>query len=102
MPGHLMRAACACGFERELGPGASVVSGLYVIAYSADQRDLVTIELKEAKKKNLTVIEDPKLKEEAEAENKIASLWANGPWGPYHCPSCGHANLQLWHVGFWD
>ena len=73
------------------------------LAYSADGRDLVTIENEDAKKKSLTVIEDPRLKEIAEADEKGSlGIRAGGPWGPYPCPSCEQPNLQLWHSGFWD
>ena len=43
MPGHILRAECRCGFERELAPGFSTVSFVgYKVAYNADGSDLLT------------------------------------------------------------
>jgi hypothetical protein len=93
---------CGCGFERKLTPGASV-EHLYVIAYSADRDDLITVTNDDAKRRSLTVIEDPRRKEISEAEAKgSVYIPAAGPWGPYSCPSCGQLSLQLWHGGWWD
>jgi hypothetical protein len=47
MPGHLLNAICACGFERRLFPGSGLVGDRLVgrtIAYSADESDLLTEE----------------------------------------------------------
>ena len=102
VPGHILIAQCECGFERELWPGATFET-LRVIAYTADGRDLITIESEEAKRRFLTVIENPRLKEIMEAEEKGQfGIPARGPWGPYGCPSCGQQSLQLEHRGNWD
>jgi hypothetical protein len=93
MPGPILLAKCACGFERDLSPGTQLRSpnDLRVIAYTADERDLVTVDNEEAQKLHLTVIEDPYIKAET-----------GEPWGPYRCPGCGQRSLQLCHTGFWD
>jgi hypothetical protein len=100
MPGHLIDAFCDCGFECELSPG-STIEQLYEIAYTADGRDLITIESEKAKNESLTVIEDPRLEEEW-----LDGTWrgppSNGPWGPYRCPSCGQQILRMEFRGYWD
>jgi hypothetical protein len=92
VPGHILVARCDCGFERELSPGATIEQ-VQVIAYTADGRDLITIESEQAKNESLTVIEDPCLKEESPSF---------GPWGPYRCPSCGQQTLRMEFSGNWD
>jgi hypothetical protein len=91
VPGHILVTQCDCGFECGLSPGATVEQ-LYVIAYTADGRDLITIESEQAKNESLTVIDDPCLKEAGR----------DGPWGPYRCPSCGQQTLRMEFSGFWD
>ena len=97
MPGHILSAKCPCGFEREVAPGATV-NALRVIAYTADGRDLVTIESEKAKTAGLTVIEDPWLK--AQETSLYVSL--DSSWGPYRCPQCAKDSLQLCPKGLWD
>lgn len=99
MPGHLLHAKCNCGFERELQPGASITT-LYVIAYTADTRDLVTIDCREAESNALTVIEDPLLKEKEKDAYFISRF--DSSWGPYRCPACEESSLQIWQSRFWD
>jgi len=99
MPGHILHAKCTCGFERELWPGASITE-LYVIAYSTDARDLMTIESQKAKADHLMVIEDPWLKAQRIDPYAIPSF--DSAWGPYRCPSCAKDSLQLWPSGNWD
>jgi hypothetical protein len=94
MPGFTLIAKCGCGFERVLSPGASFDHG-YVIAYTANGRDLETVESEKAKRESLTVIEDPCL----EAEERT---FGAGPYGPYQCPSCGKHSLEMQQIGFWD
>ena len=92
VPGHILVARCDCGFERELAPGATEVRS-QVIAYTADGRDLITIECEQANNEALTVIENPRLEEESPSF---------GPWGPYRCPSCGQQSLRMEFGGWWD
>jgi hypothetical protein len=99
MPGHILCAKCACGFERELSPGASTAE-LYVIAYTADADDLVTIESRKAAMSNLAVIEDPWLKMQESDPFAIPSF--DSSWGPYQCPGCSKESLHLWPRGHWD
>jgi hypothetical protein len=100
MPGNILVARCECGFERKLWPGATI-EHLRVIAYSADGRDLVTVERQEAEKQSLAVIEDPRLEEEWLGETwRGPPSW--GPWGPYRCPSCGQQSLHITFGGQWD
>jgi len=87
-----MLAKCACGFERELAPGATI-NTLRVMAYSADGRDLVTIESGEAESAGLRLLEDPWVKGD--------DLIRRGS-GPYRCPRCEAVSLQLEPIGFWD
>jgi hypothetical protein len=89
-------AKCDCGFDRELSPGATL-SEYYVIAYTAEASDLITIEYREAERANLTVIEDPYLK-----EDPLSSLGFDSLWGPYRCPGCKKLSLQLSLRGYWD
>ena len=59
MPGNILTARCDCGgFQREPWPGATVTH-LKVIAYSADGRDLITVESEQAKLEGLRVIKTP-------------------------------------------
>lgn len=95
MPGHILTARCACGFDCMLYPGATMTE-LHVVAYSADGCDLITIDSKEAKQRSLQVLEDPSL--DPEGETGIGA----GPWGPYRCPACGQNKLQMGQCGFWD
>src|SRR5262249_4339822 len=97
MPGHILHAECACGFWRELTPGSSI-SNLYVIAYTADGEDLVTIESGEAERATLTALEDPWLK--AQNDDPLSPSF-EASWGPYRCPRCGRERLQLSPWGFW-
>jgi hypothetical protein len=99
MPGHILQAKCACGFERELQPGASITA-LYVIAYTADGHDIVTIDSREAERNVLTVIDDPWLN--AQEKDQFTSPRFNSSWGPYRCPACEGSSLQIWPRGFWD
>ncbi|SRR6266700_400968 len=100
VPGNILIAQCDCGFERELSPGATV-EVLQVIAYTADGRDLITIESEQAKREALTVIKDPRLEEEWLGETWLGPP-SYGPWGPYRCPSCGQLRLRLRFGGWWD
>jgi len=99
MPGHIFQAKCACGFQRRLSPGASI-DHLHVMAYTADGRDLITIESEQAESQSLVTVKDPYL--EAERNRPWLENPSYGPWGPYRCSSCGQQSLQLWHIGFWD
>ena len=99
MPGHILNAKCACGFDRELHPGASVTD-LYVIAYTADARDLVTIAKREAESADLNLIDDPWLKEKERNPYFIPDF--KSAWGPNRCPECKKSSLQIWPRGSWD
>src|SRR4029077_16529256 len=99
MPGHILTAKCACGFEQGVSPGATLsepgVIQSHVIAYAANGRGLVTIESDDAARANLTVIKDPAL----------AAEWfdaRNASWGPYRCPKCVNESMRLWFGGNWD
>ncbi len=102
MPGHILDAKCACGFERKLRPGVSTVQDFqgYVMAYSANGRDLLTVKTQNAESESLVTVKDPYL--EAELNRPWLENPSHGPWGPYRCPSCGKQSLQLWHTGYWD
>jgi hypothetical protein len=92
MPGHILLGRCVCGFERKLWPGATAEHSR-VIAYTADGRDLITIESEQATNQSLAVIKDPRFEDE----------WPSyGPWGPYRCPSCVRRALRMEFSGFWD
>jgi hypothetical protein len=99
MPGHILHAKCACGFERELSPGASR-TGLYVIAYTADADDLVTIDSRETESNSLTVIEDPLLEEQKRDRFFIPNCKSS--WGPHYCPACKKSSLRIWPRESWD
>ena len=95
----------------------------YVMAYTADGCDLITITCLEAEKAGLKIIRDPWLDAQTRAEKaalkiirdpwlKAQALAGKIPmpclslsgqnWGPYHCPSCGNHRLQLLARGNWD
>ena len=99
MPGHIFQATCACGFRRELQPGATITE-LFQIAYSANGADIITIDSREAGLKSLVVIEDPWLVAEQDGEY-VNPPWEEG-WWPYRCPACGENKLRLLPAGVWD
>jgi len=98
MPGPILLAKCACGFERCLSPGAHLGGSLSVIAYAANERDLVTVNEEEAQKARLIIIEDPYIK--AVTQDPGGFHW--GPWGPCRCPGCEQTSLLLLRSGVWD
>jgi hypothetical protein len=85
--GHMVTAACRCGFRREgLSPGASPVR-TWVIAYTEDGRDLQTVEEAIAEEQGLPIIGDPFMHMR---DIRI------------ECPSCGNETLDFEKTGFWD
>lgn len=112
MPGHLLRANCPCGFDRELSPGATF-DGLYVMAYTEDGKDLKTFNDESAKQRGLAVLADPCLMNEKEEErllelddadefsDRMQALMEQ-EHGPYRCPTCGEATLFISYIGSWD
>jgi hypothetical protein len=96
MPGHILRAQCRCGFERELAPGGNERSlAADVIAYNADESDLVTEDETAVKLMGLRTIRDPFLSNHEPAHSL-------GPQGPYLCPGCKETSLMLHFSGNWD
>jgi hypothetical protein len=86
-------------FRTGAGPGASLTE-LYVIAYTANGCDLVTVDSRDAETQGLSVIDDPWLKGQ-EQSPFVSPRW-DTPWGPYRCPGCRDHRLQLWPRGHWD
>jgi hypothetical protein len=112
MPGHTLRAECACRFSRELSPGARQ-NGLYIMAYTEDSKDLGTFHNEEARERGLTTLQDPCLRDEEEEERLLESddpdkffekesALKEQPHGPYRCPKCGNDTLLICFAGFWD
>src|SRR5688572_10804962 len=66
MPGNILIARCECAFERQLSPGATVEE-LQVMAYTADGRDLTTIESEQARRDAL-ILSELKRSEEYQEE----------------------------------
>ncbi len=106
MPGHLISAECSCGYHTSLWPGSASMLSLNVIAYSIDQSDLITIELSEAKKYHLKIVEDPALCDDYSKRDIRLPLFrglnSNSGWGPYFCPSCKELKLKMQLEGHWD
>jgi hypothetical protein len=107
MPGHIFNANCACGFSRELEPGADEFEGFKsrVMAYSADTSDIETVDEEAAERAALKIIEDPCLSDaDASLEKFLEESMKpfDHPYGPYLCPRCRENSLYLRGGGFWD
>jgi hypothetical protein len=105
MPGHIIQAACTCGFTKELSPGAGMAGG-YGMAYTESEADLDTFEDTEIAKRKLDKLADPFL-QKMDAEFSLEKLDAllkrqMEPQGPYHCPRCQGKSLLLHFLGHWD
>jgi hypothetical protein len=109
MPGHILHAECACGFQRELSPGSAIAADRivgYTIAYSADGSDLRSEDNVIVNSQELRTVPDPflsdyqvgdsleKFSEEFE-KKRVAQ-------GPYLCPHCKAVSLMLHFAGLWD
>jgi hypothetical protein len=107
MPGHMIEAACACGFTKELSPGLNDSGPIteHEMAYTEADGDLDTFERSEIVSRNLKMLGDPFLddEEDALADELSANLESTGkPRGPYHCPGCKQNSLFLTFSGVWD
>lgn len=98
MPGNILHAECACGFSQLLMPGADI-SGLQVMAYTADMSDIETVDLAIAERAGRKIIEDPVLA--FNAANIGASSY-DRTFGPYLCPQCREVGLVIRRDGSWD
>jgi len=112
MPGHFFLTYCRCGFECELSPGSMQAGELRVMAYSSSPTEpsdirsctrkagednlLITISESEARRRRLSIIDDPALDAQLISENK------NGPWGGHRCPACLQPTMTLIFSGYWD
>lgn len=92
MPGHIVHAECPCGYQDELGPGASDPETVLVIAYDPAASRLVTVDQREAKRRRLRVVKDPFLRDPL--SYRAARL--------LECPKCRKETLALSPRGFWD
>lgn len=102
MPGHILHAGCVCGFERELCPGATYNGGR-VIAYTANGRDLRTVDWDIAAKEQLVVLRDPCLLDPDDPDyfDRLFAVQLESH-GPFRCPRCGKDSLLMRFAGFWD
>jgi hypothetical protein len=109
MPGHLIQAACTCGFTKELSPGFNPnegVAGGYGMAYTESEADLDTFKGSEIARRQLNELADPFL-QGIVAEFSLEKLDAllkrqSEPQGPHHCPRCQRKSLLLHFRGHWD
>jgi hypothetical protein len=107
MPGHIIEAACACGFSKELLPGLNDNERFAEYGmYTESGADLDIFEQPEIARRKLNELSDPFL-EELDAEFSSEELDAllkrrTEPQGPYHCPQCQQKSLFLHFQGHWD
>lgn len=104
MPGHIIKAKCSCGYEKELMPGAGGFGGKsYAIAYSEDMNRIGTYEGSIAKRESLVTIKDPFLDDsklfefDDESDNS-----KRGDTNKILCPRCKNKELRMLFLGFWD
>ena len=112
MPGHIIQAACTCGFTKELSPGFNPnegVAGGYGMAYTESEADLDTLKSSEIAKRKLIELADPflqkiKIGAQFSSSEKIDALLKrqSEPQGPHHCPRCQRKSLLLHFRGHWD
>jgi len=107
MPGHFIKAKCACGFTKGLMPGLNdgELFGEYRMAYVDGGADLDTVERHEIERGKFTVLSDPFLEEmdgeySSEMFNEVMKRRAV-PQGPHDCPKCQSCSLYLYLVGHW-
>jgi hypothetical protein len=94
MPGTIIRATCGCGYEKELEPGASEISGQsFGIAYNQIGDEIGTFNDNVIAKKKLLKVADPGLEDPPFSEG--APL-------PIICPKCKNLSLFLHCIGNWD
>lgn len=108
MPGHMLSAECPCGFTGGVNVGVTEPvfgpdSQLLVAAYDPEQGSLVSIDAKEAKKRNLTVFEDPYAYDPFKLvlEGDLSAA-PEGDKTTFICPKCGKNTLRFYRFGFWD
>jgi hypothetical protein len=113
MPGHILRATCCCGFQRELYLGNTRIAGDWVplaIAYNVDESDLLTRDKITIESQKLRIIPDPFTSDEPAQPLDKATLvkHLSKPWppreehGPYLCPQCKAVSMKLQYAGVWD
>ena len=102
MPGHILHARCACGFQQELTPGFDDMRCVgYAIAYNADGSDLVTKDDASIRSSRLRTIRDPFLSDYGPAKLDEETDKKNVAQGPVLCPRCKAVNLMLHFRGYW-
>jgi hypothetical protein len=109
MPGHLVDAACPCGYSKEqLAPGCTdLYFRLHVIAYTKDGKDLETFDETDARDREQKIISNPFLSD-SEPEDALDKFMYEEiekkkiPHGPYQCPKCGRSTLTLRFGGWSD
>lgn len=105
MPGLMINATCNCGYDITLSPGATLID-LFVMAYSEDGKNLITVKESVAVEKKLKTISDPFVEEKIiiggpeELKNYLEEL--GQPLRGYDCPKCKTGNLELHEIGSWD
>lgn len=105
MPGLMINASCNCGYEITLSPGATLID-LFVMAYSEDRNNIITVKESIAIEKKLKIILDPFAAQKViiggpeELKDYLEEL--GQPAGGYDCPKCKKGNLELHEIGSWD
>lgn len=104
MPGHIIHAACPCGYQKQLMPGASTFGDKeYRMAYSASGKSVGTFDVKTVENEELEIIADPFLSVDWIEDN--ASDTPDKPPAPpilIRCPRCQQTSLVLEWAGMWD
>lgn len=104
MPGHIIQAACRCGYQKQLMPGASDFGNKeYRMAYSVSGKSVGTFDAKNVEIEDLEIIADPFIEVEW-IEDEASEIPQKPPAPPtiIRCPRCKQITLVLEWAGVWD
>jgi hypothetical protein len=104
MPGHIIRAQCSCGYEKELMPGASGFSDKgYSMAYTASGKGIGTFDQNFIEAEALEIIDDPFLENDWFKDEETGKPQESTAAPTIIlCPHCKSTSLVLTWVGMWD